>query len=479
MAAQPQSQRTQPTHPVSLRRFLEATEPAYAALPMRAKAWLAGALVAAAFRKTRHYDDPEAIPLHWENRRRAIRTAAEANAVHARLGWFERTAPPRPGVAAAWALTEKGSQMLADWFELAEEARKQGLEDGNGNKARKPREAIARYTKGGARARKPKNTDLCVAVDVDAEALTRLNGACKAWLWDYADEAPAGTEYAIELWRSIQAGRGPRSGADKTRERVRRAQSQALMIQIMAQANEAPGHAIPQTYVEAPSGRLYCSNTVNLQNAQREVKHAALSGCYEYDFENCHWSLLAQMADAAGVELEAVPEYLQAKKRWRESVALQAAVSVDDAKMVLTAMIYGAGLEPEPGKALHDALGPDALGRLRQCQEVMALHADVKRAREAVIQAHRRRTDGRVVNAARRVFDGRKVDSRRRSAATLAHILQGAESEALRAAMDAATDLRLIQHDGFTTATRQDRKRIEAAILERVGYRLELSEDRI
>ncbi len=59
----------------------------------------------------------------------------------------------------------------------------------------------------------------------------------------------------------------------------------------------------------------------------------------------------------------------------------------------------------------------------------------------------------------------------------LAHLLQGVEVTALEAAYRLyPEEIVLLQHDGFTATRPLDTKRIEAAMLEATGYRLEVKQ---
>jgi len=49
---------------------------------------------------------------------------------------------------------------------------------------------------------------------------------------------------------------------------------------------------LPQCYRESPSGRLYGFYHPNLQNAPKAIRHALLDGQYDYDIENCHFTLV-------------------------------------------------------------------------------------------------------------------------------------------------------------------------------------------
>ena len=62
----------------------------------------------------------------------------------------------------------------------------------------------------------------------------------------------------------------------------------------------------------------------------------------------------------------------------------------------------------------------------------------------------------------------------------LAHILQGAETAMLRVvARELGEEIEVLQHDGWTTATRLDRRRLTRLIYQETGYRMRIEEKRL
>jgi hypothetical protein len=102
----------------------------------------------------------------------------------------------------------------------------------------------------------------------------------------------------------------------------------------------------------------------------------------------------------------------------------------------------------------------------------LALRDDIAGARAVVLKAQEvsRRT---IKNC--RGLTIRLDESNERQ--QLAHLLQGVEVTALEAAYRLyPKEIVLLQHDGFTSTKPLDTKRIEAAMLEATGYRLEVKQ---
>ena len=126
---------------------------------------------------------------------------------------------------------------------------------------------------------------------------------------------------------------------------------------IMAQTDVAGQGYIMHRYTEARSGRLYAKG-VSLQTTPRLIRQAALHGLYEYDFENCHYSIFSQLAAKYGLETEAISYYLTNKKAVREKLAEDIGISLDQVKMCLLAIMYGARDNTWHESAIPNEIGP-------------------------------------------------------------------------------------------------------------------------
>lgn len=123
-----------------------------------------------------------------------------------------------------------------------------------------------------------------------------------------------------------------------------------------------PGFVM-HSYQECSSGRLYAHN-VNLQQASKLVKQVALQGLWEYDFSNCHFAILCEMARRQGYECNAICNYLENKTAVRETIARKAAITVAKTKSCLIALMYSARLSDWHENAIPVAIGQDGAKRL-------------------------------------------------------------------------------------------------------------------
>jgi hypothetical protein len=243
---------------------------------------------------------------------------------------------------------------------------------------------------------------------------------------------------------------------------------EARMMVHLSRNRIAPGF-VTHRYGESDSGRLYARGT-NLQNAYRPVRQAALDGMYDYDIENCHYSILEQMAQRYGCECGAIRYYLTNKKKVRESLAADLGIKAKQAKLALIMLVYGATFSENPAHALPKLLGVEKAKAMYQHPQFLAIGQDIVAARSAILKGHpvTRQT---IKNLRGLTMNVRKHDDKQQ----LAHLLQGVEAVALEAAHQLHPDhIVLLQHDGFTATKVLDHRAIEAAIFQATGYRLEV-----
>lgn len=236
---------------------------------------------------------------------------------------------------------------------------------------------------------------------------------------------------------------------------------------------DVTGHGyIAQRYVMATSGRLYAKD-VNLQTCHTLIKQAALSGLWEYDFSNCHFAIMEQMAAPHGHQCDAIASYRATKKETRAAIAEQAGITVDQAKVCLLAIMYGAKASERLENAIPDAIGQDAARRLYQVELFNGIKADIARARAVILKNWKRTANGSLSNAMGKAIAGSAPPIEQ-----IAHLIQGVEAKALMTAVDMyPNSIVLLQHDGFASIDKLNSAAIMEAVFQATGYRLELEED--
>lgn len=246
----------------------------------------------------------------------------------------------------------------------------------------------------------------------------------------------------------------------------------------LARNEQSPGHLIHR-YEQSDSGRWYALNT-NFQNTYRVIRKACMVGLWDYDIENCHYSILEQVARRFGYECQEIRRYLDDKKGVRADLAERFGMTIDQAKQALIALVYGAHRsfrvddEGAPLDAIGRIVGDVHRARLLfEHPTFRGLERDISKAREAILNGWQR-TNRTIRNDMGLTMNFKETDARQR----LAHILQGIEAKALEAMHHLyPADIVLLQHDGFTALRSLDIAALEHAVLERTGYRLKVVTD--
>jgi len=250
----------------------------------------------------------------------------------------------------------------------------------------------------------------------------------------------------------------------------------------MARTDVAGNGYIAQHYVQAQSGRLY-AKSISLQTAPTLIKEAALDGLWEYDFSNCHFDILRQMAAQYGYTCTAIADYLVERKEvisgkdaTRQAIADQAGISKEQAKTCLLALMYGARTSDRLENSIPEEIGQQAARRLYQVALFRVIHADITRARKVILKNWKPTPNGLgLANGF-----GKAISVKATPVQKLAHLTQGVEAKALQTAINLhPNDIVLLQHDGFAATRKLSIKAIMDAVEQATGYRLELEEKRI
>lgn len=245
---------------------------------------------------------------------------------------------------------------------------------------------------------------------------------------------------------------------------------------IRLSSTDVAGHScIMHRYVESTSGRLYAKG-VNLQSAPALIKQAALAGLWEYDFSNCHFAILTQMAERFGHQCTAITYYLANKKAVRREIAEQAQITEHDAKVCLLALMYGARQSEWHENAIPETIGVSAAKRLFKVGLFDAIAQDIDQARRVILAGWERSQRGSLVND----FGKTLKTAGSTPPKMLAHLIQGVEAKALKTAIDLyPNDIVLLQHDGFAATKKLDSRAIMDAVMDATGYLMELESSRI
>jgi hypothetical protein len=298
---------------------------------------------------------------------------------------------------------------------------------------------------------------------------------------------PVDIDALQELYRALERiALGAARSEDLTAEKAQRCRTAIVQLLLLARTDVAGRGNVIQCYVECPTGRAFIRGT-SLQSVPRAVRHAALSGHYDYDFVSCHFRSLEQIARKLGIECpQQVQEYNRSNRsvtRIRKQIATECDLKPEHVKKALIAVLYGAPASASPRCALAKTLAPSSsasdrvIGSLRAQRLLMSrafrfLHSAIGQLRDSVVHRWPHVREGMLVND---VGCGIEITASKRR--KLAHILQGAETAMLRVvANELGEEIEVLQHDGWTAATRLDVPKLRRLIYEKTGYRMLIKE---
>lgn len=402
------------------------------------------------------------------------------------MGYFDLGVAAQIGYCArGYRLTTGAAQLCEGYFKHSlsltwENIRDhdRGSESADGSTFKFPTSAIKPYTltnegqTGGKTRFREERKLIKAAVEVDGNALLTFHNAAEAWI--AGEAALDGFSWVHEFYDSLVPCSGPKGGRAAAEERAKRGITQASMLLDAAKRSKEPGYVVCCTYSERNCGRLYAEGGLTLQGCLREVRRAALRGCYDVDVDNCHATILSQIVKPLGLATPVLDSYLRDKRCFRQMIAEETDLSERDVKELLIALIFGAKLTVIPGGKgeLQELLGIDALKRVAANKDICALQAELRKAQTAVINDYRFRNKhvgpNFIVNDARHKLKVRGASSGQK----LAFILQGAESEILKACIRFVPDLCLLAHDGFVAREQVDLTALETFVAGETGYQV-------
>lgn len=314
--------------------------------------------------------------------------------------------------------------------------------------------------------------NLPAVIDVDIDELCLLAQEARQWRWHFKDGAaqPKGRRLVPRL----QAMSDHLTRINWLTDYL--IAPLTLFILQADTAHMAKGQ-MEITYTESTAGRLYAVNG-SMQNVPREIKTAALKGLWDYDIENCHFSLIAQLANRAGKQTPAIDDYLHRKREIRQRLVDDIGADMADIKQSLLALLYGATqrVTKYKGKlpAIADTLGQDKAKQLFDHPVFSALANEIKTIRKPILDSMEHHP-GRLMNPF-----GKAIEITETPAIQLAHVLQGAEALILDAVIrEHGSNLRALMHDGWISAVQLDRKMLEQHIETVTGYQVELEEKQL
>lgn len=232
----------------------------------------------------------------------------------------------------------------------------------------------------------------------------------------------------------------------------------------LTQANSNFPGSLLHRYVQSRSGRLYAEG-LNLQNCPKEIRNAALQGHWDYDINCCHFSILEQMTKKLDFDCPVIRSYVSDKNAIRGEISKGVGISIPQAKLVLTATIYGARKGLQTRNAIPKAIGIEAAKSLYINKSYKAIADEISQAKKVILERYPHRA-GRYINEFKMA-----ISTKDGKASILSHLMEGVEALALRSAIKHCRgEIVLLQHDGFVLKNPVDLKGLQEAVFRETGY---------
>lgn len=241
-------------------------------------------------------------------------------------------------------------------------------------------------------------------------------------------------------------------------------------------------NALPTRYTQHADtgGRLFEEN--RLQETTRRVRSVALAGMWDYDIANCHFTLIAQLAERKGLKTPWIHDYLENKSARRSGirnileVASGTAVDEADVKAGIIALAYGMSLYRSKAlsKIFRDARVANAFS---VNPWIRAIRDEVLMCRRALLKPFKTKSGEYLITNAhglKQSFGAREYGR------ALSFLVTGVESAILDQVLQGwGSEIVLCIHDGWVSRTELPVQEIEAHITRETGFRVMIEVDRV
>lgn len=289
--------------------------------------------------------------------------------------------------------------------------------------------------------------------DALVDVVPNVEPVSNAQNWDvYTPVVPEGLDSFIDNTSAAlrKANQVPNQGVKHARYKLKllRNLSDARRIRQLIVEQEG-GHWLGQNFVESDSGRYY-GHGVNLQHVSKEVRHAALGWCHQYDIKAASYALMTGLAQSInpGLEAAVLVDYVKNRSRIRQAIAESVGITEKKMKTVFTSLGFGARTADNRYSSIRQLLGADSHKALMANSQFVEIKAAMNRVRKVIADRFPDSFDflGRYYSSA-----CPKSGKQRKTDQKLAWIYQVMESEVItyfgQRAQEAGYDPVLFVHD--------------------------------
>lgn len=215
------------------------------------------------------------------------------------------------------------------------------------------------------------------------------------------------------------------------------------------------GQLLNIEYNQLPCGRKVAIGSYTIQHMPKWLRNIALSGWYDIDFRNCHYTIASTYGD-----FPTINEYVENTEQIREMLAMDCGVSKDSVKKAMLSKIYGAKNSTSEYCAVGEYLGKAAESFINHWF-IKSLDGDIKRLVPILLE-----------EAEKNPWILGK------DASKCAQVLMHDESRMLDIATSNVDDA-ILMFDGFMTQEKQDIQKIQSSIRKLTGIPIEVTEGRV
>ena len=234
----------------------------------------------------------------------------------------------------------------------------------------------------------------------------------------------------------------------------------------IADSELLPKGKIYQHYFEGDSGRVYTTGNTSIQQMNRIIRPIVMGGLgyWDYDIQNCHFTLMKHIAEYYGYKkMDSIELYLKEKTKIRKRLSLLVDEDMSIIKQILLSILYGSSQTIRKGNAVTDLVGGKKQSELNADAFVDKLYKDIKGLTEHIVgitETDRHKHPYLKMHGQKVLYyenirhkrlsvmgeNGKKTPGRK----ILAHILQGLESKILDVIMGkVGGNIKVLIHDGF------------------------------
>lgn len=237
-------------------------------------------------------------------------------------------------------------------------------------------------------------------------------------------------------------------------------------------------------YEERNTGRLYLQSESNIQSCDTEIRRLLLSGMgyYDYDIENCHYSLLYQLLERENINMFLFPvltRYVKSKNEFRETLSREFGVDVNKTKEILASLINS-------GAASFKSTCFAEMEYERVTKKIISNHI-FKRLKEELKNIKGIFFEKHVKNGIFTNTVGKRLDIKLKSEGVkrntnksklMAYMLQGYERKILDAVTSKYSDIVVLKiHDGWVLKKDIPAEEIAETIRKETGFSVSISKE--